>query len=113
MQEIEVDVCRMDTFVQQNNISRIDYLHCDAQGNDFKVLKSFGDKINIIKKGRCEASHKVTLYEGVDNSAKSIINFLKANSFNIYKITGEYGNIIDDLETSDEKEVDIYFEYLF
>ena len=42
--QVLVDVIRMDTFLIQNNIDIIDYFHCDAQGNDLTILKSFGDK---------------------------------------------------------------------
>ncbi len=37
-QKIDVDIIRMDTFIKEAHIAKIDYLHCDTQGNDLKVL---------------------------------------------------------------------------
>ena len=63
----EVEVIRMDTFIKNNNIETIDYLHCDAQGSDFDVLKSFGDKISIVQSGQVEVSVKDDIYGKVNN----------------------------------------------
>jgi hypothetical protein len=90
----------MDKFISENNITEIDYFHCDAQGNDFKILKSFGNKLNIIKSGVVEASCSVSLYK-VDNTAESIINFLEENGFKILNRS--------DLGAS-SPEIDINFE---
>ena len=68
-------------FINLYKIDYIDYLWIDAQGHDFNVLKSLKDKINIVKEGRCEASHNVSLYDGVDNNFQNIINYLKDNDF--------------------------------
>jgi FkbM family methyltransferase len=107
---IDVDVIRMDTFIEQNNIETIDYFHCDAQGSDLQVLKSFGDKINVLQSGQCEAANTVNLYKGVDNTAESIIEFLKENGFRITKIKNHHGHEID-METykSSTEEIDIYY----
>jgi FkbM family methyltransferase len=107
---VDVDVIRMDSFIEENNIEQIDYLHCDAQGSDFQVLKSFGDKINILQAGNLEAANTVSLYKDVDNSADSIILFLKENGFRITKIKNHFGQEIDiDTYKSSTEEIDIYF----
>ncbi|NDA03128.1 MAG: recombinase RecA [Burkholderiaceae bacterium] len=62
-----------------DNIEQIDYLHIDAQGNDFNVLKSLGDKISIVVEGNIEAADKVDLYKGIDNRADDIRNYLIDN----------------------------------
>lgn len=72
-------------FCNLYKIERIDYLWIDTQGNDLNVLKSLGEKINIVCEGRCEASNKEPLYS-VDYSLKSVINFLYSNNFDITKI---------------------------
>lgn len=64
---IEVDVIRMDTFIEDNKIEIIDYLHCDAQGSDFDVLKSFGDKISIVQAGRVEVGVKENIYNNTND----------------------------------------------
>lgn len=81
--QINVDVVRMDTFIIENNMDVIDYFHCDAQGNDLKILHSFGNKLSLIKKGKVEVSFGEELYENVTNDLHSVIDFLKDNGFEI------------------------------
>lgn len=81
--EVNVDVVRMDTFLTNNNIKHIDYFHCDAQGDDFKILKSFGDKISMIQKGKIEVSLKDELYLNTSNNVDEVIQFLTENNFEI------------------------------
>ena len=108
---IDVEVMRMDTFIEREGITEIDYLHCDAQGSDLKVLQSFGDKISILKAGKCEAANTVDLYKDVDNSIYSIIKFLETNGFKITQLNNHYHQPITvaDLPNSTE-EVDVHFE---
>lgn len=72
-------------FCTMYNIEHIDYLEIDAQGNDFNVLKSLGQKISIVKEGMIEASNNVDLYKGVDNRLENIRNFLIDNNFDILR----------------------------
>jgi FkbM family methyltransferase len=81
--QIKVNVTRMDTFIIENNIDTIDYFHCDAQGNDLKILQSFGDKLSLIKRGKVEVSFGNELYKDVINDLDSVIDFLKNNGFKI------------------------------
>ena len=46
-------------------------------------MKSFGDKISIIKEGVVEASNTVDLYKNVNNRIEDIREFLKNNGFEI------------------------------
>lgn len=73
---------RLDNFIDIYNIKEIEYLHIDAQGNDFNVIKSLGDSINIVKAGKCEAAYSISLYEDVNNSYKDIIEYLELHGFN-------------------------------
>lgn len=84
--QITVNVTRMDTFVTNNNIEVVDYFHCDAQGDDLKVLKSFGDKLHIIKKGVIEITKSNYLYESATNSLENCVNFLTNNDFVIVNL---------------------------
>jgi FkbM family methyltransferase len=97
---IDVEVIRMDKFIEENNITQIDYFHCDAQGSDLSVLKSFGDKLSVIVSGVVEGAHRINLYS-VDNTVTSIVNFLESNGF---RITNK-----NDQNSSSE-ELDVYFE---
>lgn len=63
------------------NISHIDYLWIDAQGNDFRVLQSLGDRISDVKQGRCEVALEVNLYSNVDNTHTSVVAWLEQHGF--------------------------------
>lgn len=81
-----VSVIRMDTFLDDIDIDVIDYLHCDAQGEDLKILKSFGDKLHIIQKGKIEASLRNELYSNTSNNINDTIEFLTNNGFEIINL---------------------------
>lgn len=85
-QKINVNVIRLDNFIEKNNIKSIDYLHIDTQGSDLNVLKGLGDKIKIVKRGVMEAaSKKDILYEN-QNTVEECIQFLEKNNFLIEKV---------------------------
>ena len=84
--KVIVDVIRMDSFLMDNNINTIDYFHCDAQGEDLNILKSFGDKIQIIQKGKIEVTLKNELYSGISNNVNEAIDFLNTNEFEIINL---------------------------
>ena len=79
--QVIVDVIRMDTFMDENKIDVIDFFHCDAQGNDLKILKSFGDKISSIKQGKVEVTLRENLYKNIDNDVTTMVEFLSSNGF--------------------------------
>ena len=81
--QCRVMTIRLDTFMQIYNIPHIDYLWIDAQGNDFRVLQSLGDRINNVTAGRCEVALDVNLYDKVDNSHASVTNWLVERGFNV------------------------------
>lgn len=87
----EVDVIRMDTFIENNNIQEIHYMHCDTQGNDLKVLQSFGPYIDRLKSGVVEATKQNPLYKGVDNTLSSITDFLNDCNFIVTEISSNNG----------------------
>jgi FkbM family methyltransferase len=102
-EKITVDVTRMDTFIEENGINHVHYLHCDTQGSDLKVLKSFGKYINIIESGVVEAYEKNPLYQESDNNKEAIIKFLEDHNFMITDITSN---------DSHNNEVNIHFKSL-
>jgi FkbM family methyltransferase len=81
---IEVDVMRLDTFVAERGISRIDFLHVDAQGVDLQVLRSLGEHIALVKGGVIEVpqSAEVKLYRG-QHTREEALEFLRAHGFEI------------------------------
>lgn len=81
------------------SINNIEFLHLDAQGNDLRILQSFGSHIYKIKKGRCEAAYQVDLYK-IDNKYYNIVNFLQKNGFQTIVVP----------DALNKKECDIFFE---
>ena len=88
-EKISIEVTRLDDFIKNNNIISVDYLHCDTQGNDLKVLRSFGGEISKLKAGIVEGFRKNPLYKDIDNSVDNIVYFLESNGF---RITGIVDN---------------------
>lgn len=79
----EVETIRMDTFLEQHPLPHIDYLWIDAQGNDLRVLQSFGDKLSIVREGKCECTFEIPLYKEVDNSHESVRKYLESKGFKV------------------------------
>lgn len=80
---IEKVMCmRLDTFMDLYGITDIEYLHIDTQGNDFRVLKSLGDKINFVKQGVAEAANTKQYYAVDDNTVDVVNSWLVSQGFN-------------------------------
>lgn len=99
--QVTVEKKRLDNFINENNIESIDYLWVDAQGNDFKVMKSLGDKIDIVKEGKCEGSYSVDLYVNTKNNVNDIVEWLTKNGFQCKIVPDNVG-----------KEADVHFRRL-
>lgn len=84
-EERNVHVISLRDFIINNNITEIDYYHCDIQGNDLKVLKSLGDTIRVIKKGAIEVSADIdtALYNGPDNTLEHAQWYLENMGFKV------------------------------
>ncbi len=78
---IIVKKIRLDNFIKEKNISQVDYLWIDAQGNDFKVLQSLGEYISIVKEGKCEATRVAALYKDTINDVDTIVSWLTEKGF--------------------------------
>jgi FkbM family methyltransferase len=82
-EQIDVNVIKLETFIEENNIKNITYFHCDTQGNDLKVLQGLGKYIDIIQEGQVEATRlDSSLYEG-QNTADQTVQFLISKNFEI------------------------------
>jgi FkbM family methyltransferase len=82
-EKIDVNVIKLETFIEENNITNITYFHCDTQGNDLKVLQGLGKYIEIIQEGQVEATTlDSSLYEG-QNAADQTVQFLISKNFEI------------------------------
>lgn len=89
-QKINVQVVRLDSFIESYKIPWIDYLHIDTQGNDLKVLEGLGEYIQIVREGCVEVpvSHDRAVYKN-QHSKQQMIEFLQMNSFEIQNIVNQ------------------------
>lgn len=55
---IRVPAMRMDSFCESNNITSIDLLKIDVEGNSYEVLEGFGDMIWNVKCIHIECEHE-------------------------------------------------------
>ena len=85
-------------FCENYGIEEIDFLWIDTQGNDFNVLKSLGEKIKNVKKGKCEVSLDVELYKNTNNKLENVKIWLEENGFKV-EVHPEWHN----------KEADLFF----
>lgn len=86
-----VKTIRIDTFLRDQNFPLdgiIKYLHCDAQGTDLNVLKSFGDYIDCLQAGVIETSKKsgLNLYDNQTNYTEDAVVWLSSKGFKILDI---------------------------
>lgn len=93
----EVDVIRLDTFIEENNITSIDFLHVDTQGCDLKVLEGLGDKLNLVRWGIIEAANKKDILYYGQNEKDECLDFLINKGFEIENVSpnDEYYNEIN------------------
>ena len=88
-EKIEVDVITLKSFIEENDIKKIDYFHCDTQGSDLKVLQGMGEYINLIDMGRVEAAIKPESLYVNQNTYIETFEFLVRNGFEILKLEAE------------------------
>jgi FkbM family methyltransferase len=100
-EKIQVDVIRLDSFLDKNPIEVIDFFHCDTQGSDLRVLRGMGNHISKIKMGVVEAARKPNVLYKDQNSETDTIEFLVNNGFTITNIGANDGGV---------NEVNIMFE---
>lgn len=83
--KIKVNVIKLDSFIKNNNINNIHYLHCDTQGNDYEVIENL-IKYNKIEEGviECCTFDDKPLYEN-QKSLQFIKKFLYNNNYLITK----------------------------
>ena len=88
--QIEVKVIRLDTFIQEQGIKEIDFLHIDTQGTDLSVLRSLGEEIRCVSAGAIEVPQRgeVMLYKG-QHTREQALDFLSKNKFKVWKIVSQ------------------------
>ena len=95
---VEVQAVTLDSFCQQNNIRKIDYLKLDVEGAELDVLKG---AVNLLQNKaidyvQFEISEK--MLQGLNTAAKFIFDFLKSNGYKCHHIEpdGCMGDIAAD-----------------
>ena len=103
--EIPVDVIRLEDFIKDNNIKKIDNLHIDAQGSDLSVLKGMGDYISIVQEGVVEASNPDREYYEGQNNTEQTVQYLKGYGFKITRVVpnDDRGNEVNIYFTNNSK----------
>jgi FkbM family methyltransferase len=92
-EKIVVETKRLDNYLGEKNIKKIDFIHLDVQGAELKVLVGLGKLIRNVKAIWLEVEN-VELYENQPLRGE-IINFLKSNNFYLVKDTST-GNLAGD-----------------
>ncbi|SEC68263.1 methyltransferase, FkbM family [Rhizobiales bacterium GAS188] len=79
--EILVPTIRLDSFMRENGITKVEFLKIDAQGADFSVVRSLGDRIGDVKRIQFEVIPKADqLYCGAADKA-TIIAYMAERGF--------------------------------
>ncbi len=76
---IEVESLRLDTFMTNNKIEKIDILWMDIQGAELKALHGLGEKLNVVKIIQLEVEF-IEIYSQ-QPLFRNINDFLKKNNF--------------------------------
>jgi FkbM family methyltransferase len=63
VEQVEVEVVRLDTFMRSRDIATIDFLLIDAQGEDLRVVESLGARAADVKKIQMEINIHAPLYQ--------------------------------------------------
>lgn len=88
-EKIDVEVITLDKFIEEYNIKKIDFFHCDTQGSDLNVLKGLGDCIHIIEEGQVEAAIKPESLYVNQNTYIDTFRFLVDKGFEILGMKAE------------------------
>ena len=101
--DIEVDVIRLDSVIVEYKIPKIDYLKIDTQGYEMEVLKGSSKILDIIDSLLIEVS-LIELYEGQELFI-DILEFLKKKNFKIWSLD----RVMGDKNTGQTYQLDIFF----
>lgn len=104
--QIKVNGVRLDTFINKNNIEKVDLICIDLQGYELNALKSLGDYLHNVKYIITECSIQNTYTNGA--TFKELNEYL--NRFNFtYVSSNSFGNNFPDLTVTGFSEFDSLF----
>lgn len=86
-----VKVVRIDTWAQQYNVTNLDFVKIDTQGDDFKVILGIGKLIEKVKVLKAEVwfSEPEIYYENVD-LFYHVMKYLCENGMRLYQFSNLY-----------------------
>src|SRR5579871_291106 len=80
-QTVTVPTMRLDTFLNEAGIEKVDYLKVDTQGGDLAVLRSAGERLRDIQRIKLEVQiSQIPLYRGACTKEEVIV-FLTSAGF--------------------------------
>jgi FkbM family methyltransferase len=112
--KIEVDVITLENFIIENNIKRIDWLHCDAQGHDLNVLIGLNNFYKIVKAGVLETVNykNNTLYKD-QYTLEDVKKWMFDKGFIIEKMApsdwGPRPETWEPIDVSNFNEINVFF----
>jgi FkbM family methyltransferase len=84
--EQKTTLIRLDNWMEENGVSGFDYLKIDTQGNDFRVIKGMGNKIQTVKILKAEVWFCDDGYEG-GHLFHEVMGYLYSQGFYLYNFT--------------------------
>jgi FkbM family methyltransferase len=84
VETIDVQTIRLDSFMEQNFISHIDYLHIDAQGLDLDVVKSLGKRLRDVYAIQIEICVQPEMLYKRQFTPEEAYSFFDHNNFSFY-----------------------------
>ena len=83
--ELVVPTTRLDTFMRDNKIATVEFLKIDAQGADFSVVRSLGDRISDVQRIQLEVVPSANqLYRGAA-AKQTIVAYMAEHGFALEK----------------------------
>lgn len=79
---VEANAMRMDEFINHYQIESIDICKIDVEGFTLEVLRSFGDKLPIVKSVQVE-NERGLVFEGQKDTFQDTCVFLSNNGFTL------------------------------
>lgn len=81
VEQVEVTVTRLDTFMAAHQIAQVDLIEIDTQGQDLKVVESLGDQLPNVKKIQLEVQvFHAPLYQQ-SCGKQEVIDFFRQHGF--------------------------------
>lgn len=81
--KVSVQAIRMDNFMKEHKIDKIDFLKLDVEGCNFEALQGFGDRLKDVNSIHIEAEH-TALWQG-QKLYNDIAKILEGNDFQLIK----------------------------